>query len=77
MTLAAYPLPPIINLVASILNVLTLTTRVRQSWSAGLPLLSVWLLLITLLGGIEAIVWHGVSAIKAPIWCDICAVTEV
>ena len=31
-----------------------------------------WLLVTTFIFGMETIVWHGASTIKAPVWCDVC-----
>ena len=71
MALVAYPLIPIINLLASVLNILTFTTAFRQTWNIGLPMISAWLFIATFIRGVEGIVWHDASGIKAPVWCDI------
>ena len=68
-----YPLLPTIGIIASVLNILTIATGIHQIGNIGMHLISVWLFLFNLPGGIEAIVWHGASGIKAPVWCDICA----
>ena len=72
MTLAPYPLMPIVGILASVVNILTIATSFHQTWNIGLYLISTWLFIDNFLRGIEGIAWHGASGIKAPVWCDIC-----
>ena len=77
MVSTAYPLIPIIGTIASDLNVLTIATGIRQTWNFGMHLISLWLFLLNSLRGVEAIVWHGATGIKAPVWCDICMLLSI
>ena len=76
MALVPYPLIPVISILASVLNILTIATVFRQTWNIGLHLLTTWLFVNNFLVGVESIAWHGASGIKTPVWCDICALNS-
>ncbi|KAI0317113.1 pheromone A receptor-domain-containing protein [Amylostereum chailletii] len=66
-----YPAVPVVNLLAAFFAFLSLLTSVRQSWNVGLLMLCLWLLSVTLIDGVEGLVWSSDSDNKAPVWCDI------
>ena len=70
-----YPLVPVLNLIASVLSAVTIASGIGPNYNIGVLMLSTWLLFLTLIQGIETIVWSGTSDNKAPAWCDICTYT--
>lgn len=67
-----YPLYPIACIIAAaLLFLVLLSSFVRQSWNLGVAFLCFWLLLETLTGGIDAIIWSDNADIKMYVYCDI------
>ncbi|KAI0310628.1 GPCR fungal pheromone mating factor [Amylostereum chailletii] len=66
-----FPLVPIANLLASILVIISLiSSAVRKTVNVGAALLGAWLVVSTLITGVEAIVWRNDAENRAPGWCD-------
>ena len=68
-----YPLVPFINFLSAVLVFISIIPRsVQHSWNAGLLMLAFWVFIVSLLRGINAIVWSNTSEDLAPVFCDIC-----
>ncbi|KAI0316932.1 pheromone A receptor-domain-containing protein [Amylostereum chailletii] len=66
-----YPLVPVLNFCAACLVALPFLANPRGSWNIGIVLLAAWNFLLSLVLGIDAVIWSNNTRNSAPIWCDI------
>jgi hypothetical protein len=68
-----YPLVPVLSLLSSIFILIPFFEYgLRRTLNSGVVVFVVWVLVMALHIGIDAIVWSGTTADFAPVWCDIC-----
>ncbi|KZV69629.1 fungal pheromone STE3G-protein-coupled receptor, partial [Peniophora sp. CONT] len=67
-----YPLLPVAYCLSlAMLLLVLLTGFVRQNWNLGVAFLCFWLLIETLIGAINTIVWSDNAEVKLYVYCDI------
>jgi hypothetical protein len=68
-----YPLVPFASfLTAFLLALALLASGLRHMGNRGVVMLSGWVLVMLLVGGVQTIVWADTAADVAPVFCDIC-----
>ncbi|KZV71051.1 hypothetical protein PENSPDRAFT_752047 [Peniophora sp. CONT] len=67
-----YPLLPIATLLSAVMLVLVLLTSfIRQRWNLGVTFLCFWLIVESVTGGANYIIWSDNADVKLWVYCDI------
>lgn len=67
-----YPLAPISKFLSvAMLLLVLLTSLVRQNWNLGVTFLSLWLLVESIVFGVNAIIWSDNTDVRLWVYCDI------
>ena len=70
-----YPAYPILALIAAVLVVVPFPWHL-QAWNSGTCLFMIWTSLGCLNYAVNAIVWRADVFDRAPVWCDICKLSQ-
>ena len=68
---ATFPLLPIVNFLAFILILLSLSRGMFRLWNVGQCSFAIWVALDALKVAINSIIWSDNVENQAPAWCDI------
>jgi hypothetical protein len=68
-----YPLVPFASFFTAFLVALALlASGLRRTGNRGVFILSGWIFVMLLVGGVQSMVWADSAADVAPVFCDIC-----
>lgn len=66
-----YPLIPIVNFLACILVLASMSKGMFQSWNVGACSFAIWVTTISFTTAVDSILWADNVENLAPVWCDI------